>query len=386
MVTPPTLPLRLGIIGYGWVARDYMAPAAAAHPDVALAAVASVRDADFEGLRQNVARFSDWRALLQDGGVDAVYVATPNHLHADPTVAALEAGIPVLCEKPLAAELPEAERMMAAVARTGTAYATAFDQRWHPAHVAARACVTGGCLGTVTQVRLDYACWVPADWTEGGSAKPEAAPAADNWRVDRARAGGGAVVDLAPHGLDLVEALTGQRLTRLTAELQYGVHGYGVDEGGALLGVLDGGALLVHTVGYNRPETLPRRRLELLGTGGRLLAEDTMGQTPGGHVTLTDATTGQAHDVVFDRATGPFYGQLDAFVRQVRGTYAPERTAADDLRLARLLDGALATAERVHGSCGASDAAPRTARPAPRTARPASGSPSPTAPQHLPTP
>ena len=334
-------PLRLGIIGYGWVARDYMAPAVSSHPDVDLAAACSVREADFEGLRQNVRRFTDWRALLREGGVDAVYVATPNHLHASPTITALEAGIPVLCEKPLAADLAEAERMIDAVARTGTPYATAFDQRWHPAHVTARACVAEGRLGAITQVRLDYACWVPADWNEGGSAKPGGGPAVDNWRIDGARAGGGAVIDLAPHGLDLVETLTGQRLTRLTAELQCGVHDYGVDEGGALLGVLDAGALLAHTVGYNRPETLPRRRIELIGTEGMLLLEDTMGQTPGGRVTFVDATAGQAHDVVFDRTVGPFYGQLDAFARQVRGTYAPERTADDDLRLARLLDAAL---------------------------------------------
>lgn len=334
MVDPP---LRLGIVGYGWVARDYMAPAAAAHPDVALAAVASVREADFAGLRQNVQRFTDWRALLAEAAVDAVYVATPNHLHADPTIAALEAGLPVLCEKPLADKLSEAERMVAAVAETGTPYATAFDQRWHPAHVAARELVRAGRLGALTHVRLDYACWLPAAWNEGGVG------IGDNWRIDPARAGGGAVIDLAPHGLDLVEHLTGQRFTRLVGQLQHHVHDYGVDDGGALLGQLDGGALLSHTVGYNRPETLPRRRLEIIGTGGVLLAEDTMGQTPGGRLTFTDARTGRAEDLPFDTTTGPFYGQLDAFARQVRGTYAPTRTAADDLRLARLLDGVLVT-------------------------------------------
>ena len=338
-------PLRLGIVGFGWVARDYMAPAVAADPGVTLVAVASVRPADFEGLPETVARYGDWRALLAEADVDAVYVATPNHLHADPTIAALEAGIAVLCEKPLADRLPEAERMAEAVRRAGVPYATAFDQRWHPAHRAAAQLVREGQIGTLTQVRLDYACWLPAAWNEGGSARPDAPPAPDNWRIDRARAGGGAVIDLAPHGLDLVETVTGQRLERLSGLYQTVAHDYDVDDGGALLGRLSGGALLAHTVGYNRPETLPRRRLELAGTRGMLVAEDTMGQTPGGTLALLDAETGQRCDVRFDASASPFAGQLAAFAALVRGedTGAPARTIEDDVRLARLLHDAFDT-------------------------------------------
>ena len=322
--------LDIGIVGLGWVARDYMLPALAAHPAARLAAVCSVGERDFEGLADGVARYRSLPELLAHAPrLDGVYVATPNHLHAEQAVALLEAGIPVLLEKPMAPTAAEAARIVAAAERAGAAYVTAYDQRHHPAHLRMRELIAEGRLGTLTQVRIDYACWVGGDWS------------ADNWRVDRARAGGGAVIDLAPHGLDLAETITGQRITALAGFLQHAVHDYAVDDGGALVGRFEGGALLAHTVGYNRPETLPRRLLTVVGTHGQLEAVDTMGQTPGGALTWTDAATGASAAVDFDVDAGPFLGQLAAFIEVVRGV-RPARPPADDLRLVRLLEAAVA--------------------------------------------
>ena len=327
--------MRLGIIGLGWVARDYMLPAIEEVAGVRLSAVCDrVRPA--AEVLGDASYFEDYAEMLAAGGLDAVYVATPNHLHVGPAVACLEAGVAVLCEKPIAPTAAEAQLLAAAVTRTGTPYATAFDQRHHPAHVRLAELVAAGAVGTLTQVRLDYACWVPSAWSPDAAAG--GAPAPDNWRIDRARAGGGAVIDLAPHGLDLVEAVTGRRLERLTGYYQTVAHDYDVDDGGALLGQLSGGALLVHTVGYNRPERLPRRSLELAGTGGRLLAENTMGQTAGGRLTLTGADRGEERVVGFDESRSPFTGQLEAFVALVRGEGRARRTVGDDVRLQVLLE------------------------------------------------
>ena len=340
-------PLAIGVVGLGWVARDYMLPALREEPDARLAAVCSLGARDFDGLPPAVARYRDLGAMLAAERLDGVYVATPNHLHVAHATACLEAGVGVLCEKLIAPTAAEAERLVAAAERTGVAYATAFDQRHHPAHVRAAELVRGGALGTLTQVRIDYACWVPSDWSP--TAARGGAPAPDNWRVDRARAGGGAVIDLAPHGLDLAEAITGQRLIHLAGVLQRVAHDYDVDDGGAFAGLLDGGAVLAHTVGYNRPERLPRRRLELVGTAGALVAVDTMGQTAGGSLAVTPAATGRPEPIAFDAATGPFAGQLRAFARLLRGGgdatgFGERRTPRDDLRLARLLEGAVRAA------------------------------------------
>ena len=340
MVAGIDKPLRLGIVGLGWVARDYMLPAIAEVPGVQLAAVCDLHAPTLPAAHQAARYYSQLGDMLAEAALEGVYIATPNHLHAEQAVACLEAGVGVLLEKPMAPTAREAERIAEAAERTGTAYATAFDQRHHPAHRCIAELIAEGRIGILTQVRLDYACWLPDDWSP--DAATGGAPAPDNWRIDRARAGGGAVIDLAPHGLDLVEALTGQRITTLTGMYQLAVHDYGVDDGGALVGRLSGGALLAHTVGYNRPERLPRRRLELIGTAGMLTAVNTMGQTPGGTLTLTDAASGEERPIGFDVSRGPFAGQLAAFAKTLRGEVsASARSVADDLRLAHLLEEAM---------------------------------------------
>ena len=271
-------PVRFGIIGLGWVARDYMLPAIQAAGDrVRLAAVLSLRDADFEGLAPSTQRFKDLGRFLAADLVDAVYIATPNHLHREQVIACLRAGVHVLCEKPLALTQDAVREMQAAAIEHDRLLVTAYDQRHHPAHREMRSRIRQGQLGTITQARIDYACWLPAGWSE------------DNWRIDRAKAGGGAIIDLAPHGLDLLEWLLGDPIVNVHCYQQRKVQDYSVDDGGVLSIRFQSGTLASHTVAYNRPETLPRRTLDIIGTKGLLTAVNTMGQDPGGTLTFTSA-------------------------------------------------------------------------------------------------
>ena len=125
-----------GIIGFGWVARDYVVPGMIA----AGGRFVGVADPDPHSRRQaselGAKIYADHLALLKDPAVQAIYVATPNHLHRMAVEAAAVAGKPVLCEKPMAATLADAEAMAATVKAAGIPYGTAFDQRHHPAHVA----------------------------------------------------------------------------------------------------------------------------------------------------------------------------------------------------------------------------------------------------------
>ena len=319
-----------GIVGFGWVARDHMVPAiaAAGHRLVSVADPAPSARAAAEAL--GAAAFSDVGALLTRP-VDAIYVATPNHLHLEPVRSAASAGIPVLCEKPMAASLSQAEAL-AAAARPAL-YGTAFDQRYHPAHRAIAETIAAGSIGQVTAVRIHYACWVDPTW------RPAGHDGASNWRADPQAAGGGAVIDLALHGLDLAEMLLGEPLTCLHIDLQRRVHDYPVDDGGMLSGRFAGGALLQSHVAYNCPEALPRRRLEIIGDQGQITAIDTMGQTAGGSVVRHCGRTGRSEPLPFDDATSPFTAQAKAFAAAVHG--APhDFSAARDLRLMRLFDAA----------------------------------------------
>ncbi|MFT8246679.1 Gfo/Idh/MocA family protein [Roseomonas sp. BN140053] len=337
---PDTRPVGWGIIGFGWVARDFAAPAiaAAGHRLVAVCDPGEAARAAAAATLPPDAIHATPEALLANPAVEAVYVATPNHLHRTAVELAAAAGKPVLCEKPMTATLAEAEAMAAAVQRSGMLYGTAFDQRHHPAHRAIRAALRDGLLGTVTTVRIVYACWLDANWSPTGEG--------DNWRVDPRRAGGGALMDLAPHGLDLVDFLLDEPLRDIAALTQHRVQDYAVDDGAVLLGRTASGVLATLHVAYNHPETLPRRRLEILGTRGLLVAENTMGQDAGGRVTFLDADTGEARPVPVPRPDlSPFTQQMAAFAEAVRSGESGGFSIARDLHTMRLLDRAYRAAE-----------------------------------------
>ncbi len=160
-----------GVVGTGWVARDYVGPGieASGHRVVAACDLDADALADFPTapIRPGCAPV-DLDALLAMDEVDAVYVATPNHAHAAPVVAAAAAGKAVLCEKPMARTLGEARELGDAVRASGVLYATAFDQRFHPAHVRLRELIGQGALGVVTSVRIRYACWTGPTWSPDG--------------------------------------------------------------------------------------------------------------------------------------------------------------------------------------------------------------------------
>ena len=323
-------PRRLGwaLVGCGWVARDYVAPALLQARNARLVALC---DLDAEALARmpgdDVPRHTDLRRVLEDPAVEAVYIATPNHVHAALTEACAAAGKHVFCEKPMAIRPEDGARMVEACQRAGVQYATAFDQRHHAFHRKLRTLVHEGTLGVITQARIHYACWLPRDW------------APHNWRIDPHQAGGGAMIDLAPHGIDLLEVVLEDEWKSLTALMQRRVHDYPVDDGAILMGKFHGGALGIIQVAYNCPDHYPRRTLEIIGTRARALAYKTMGQTPGGTLTLTDAATGVETEVHLsaEEDRSPFLLQVEAFsacVLEGRAyPFAPER----DVRQLHLL-------------------------------------------------
>ena len=243
----------------------------------------------------------------------------------------------------MAATLRDAEAMAEAVGREDAFYGTAFDQRHHPGHRVMRDGIAAGRLGTVTAIRIVYACWLGRDWA--------ACPGQDNWRIDPAQAGGGALMDLAPHGLDLVDFLLGESLLDITALTQVRAQDYAVDDGALLIGRTEGGVLASLNVAYNCPDALPRRRLEVVGTKGLLTAIDTMGQTAGGSVTFTDGATGRAEPVAFDADASPFTEQVRAFGSALRRPEERDAYSAErDLHTMRLIARAYGAASQADGS------------------------------------
>jgi 1,5-anhydro-D-fructose reductase (1,5-anhydro-D-mannitol-forming) len=338
-----------GIAGFGWVAQDYMAPAIAAAGH-RLAAILDPDPSAGEAARRLNARVcASLDELAGDPEVEAVYVATPNHLHRPMVETLARAGKAILCEKPMAPSHADACAMAEACQEAGILYRTAFDQRHHPAHIAIRDAVAAGVIGAPTALRIVYACWVGPDWSACGSMGGR-----ENWRIDPRKAGGGALIDLAPHGLDLAAFLLGEPIEDAHALTQRRVHPYTVDDGALLIGRTAAGVFVTLHVAYNCPEALPRRRLEVVGSSGQLVACDTMGQDPGGTVELIDGRTGAGSPwPVRDGHVSPFLNQVAAFGRALRSGEPDDDALAHDLHIAWLVDRAYAAARPPAAAGGA---------------------------------
>ncbi|EHR60213.1 putative dehydrogenase [Saccharomonospora cyanea NA-134] len=148
---------------------------------------------------------TDWRALVERDDVDLVDVCTPGDTHAEIAIAALEAGKHVLCEKPLANTVDEAERMVEAAERArerGVYSMVAFNYRRVPALALARQLVAEGRLGELRHVRAAYL----QDWLADAEAPM-------TWRLRKEQAGSGALGDIGAHIIDATQFVSGQTIT-----------------------------------------------------------------------------------------------------------------------------------------------------------------------------
>ncbi|TWD84768.1 putative dehydrogenase [Kribbella amoyensis] len=213
--------LGIGLIGYAFMGAAHSQAWRSAprffelplHPDLNVLcgrdAEAVTAAADRLGWKETE---TDWRKLLQRDDVDLVDVCTPGDSHAEIAIAALEAGKHVLCEKPLANTVAEAEAMTAAAdaaAAKGIRSMVGFTYRRVPAIGLARKLVADGRIGTIRHVRAQYL----QDWI----ADPEAPL---SWRLDKEKAGSGALGDIGAHIVDLTQFITGERITEVSGQLE----------------------------------------------------------------------------------------------------------------------------------------------------------------------
>jgi predicted dehydrogenase len=207
MAWPPPLQPRLVAIA----GRDESAVSAAAH-------------------RYGFERYvTDWRDLVADPEVELFDNGGPNNLHAEPTVAAAEAGKHVICEKPLGRDAPESYEIWRRVAAAGVVHMCAFNYRFVPAVRLARQLIEAGELGEIHHFRGRYL-------QEWGTTDAEA------WRFDKSAAGSGALGDLGAHVVDLARYLVGE-ITSVSAVTAIFKAGREVDDAFESVVQFDGGAV-----------------------------------------------------------------------------------------------------------------------------------------------
>jgi predicted dehydrogenase len=226
MTTDPDTPdgrrdLSVGMVGYAFMgaAHSHAWRTAPRFFDLPLRPrMAAVAGRDAEGVRAAAERLgwesteTSWQALVERDDIDLVDVCTPGHTHAEIVIAALEAGKHVLCEKPLANSVEEAEAMTRAAERAaadGVRAMVGFTYRRVPAISLARQLVAEGRLGTLHHVRAQYL----QDWI----VDPQAPL---SWRLEKDKAGSGALGDIGAHIIDITQFITGDTITRVSGRLR----------------------------------------------------------------------------------------------------------------------------------------------------------------------
>lgn len=344
--------MRAGLIGGGFMGAVHARSARAAGADVVAVAASSPESARRAAERLGVATAAESVAGLLEADLDVVHVCSSNAAHLEHALAVLEAGIPVVCEKPLATSGADAERLAEAARASGLTATVPFVYRFHPMAREARDRVRAG--GRVFTIQGAYL----QDWLLDADD--------DDWRTDPDAGGPSrAFADIGSHLADLTEFVTGDRIARLQA-LTSTVHpersGHPVtsEDAAAMVVETESGAigtLLVSQVAAGHDNGLV---LEVATAGGAVRFEQEepnrlwLGKR-GESVLLTRGAPQNGADAQRLSLVPPGHpmGYLDAFAAFVRDTYAAIGGAAPDglptfddgLRAARLTDAVLRSAE-----------------------------------------
>jgi predicted dehydrogenase len=303
-------PLRIGVLGAARITPMALLAPARHAPDVEIVSVAARDPARARAFaeRHRIPRVhADYDALIGDPDVDAVYNPLPNSHHCEWTIRALEAGKHVLCEKPFAADVPEAERMAEAGRRTGRVLMEAFHYRYHPLFARLLAIIDSGEIGRVRHLEAHFCIPLPR-------------PSDIRYRADL---GGGALMDTGCYTVSILRHLARAEPTVTSARAKW-TRG-GVDRWCAAALRFDDGrtARLTCALWSAVPVRMSAR---VVGSDGTIGVVNPIAPQFWNRVSVRGPGGGRS-----ERVPGPssYAGQMRAFVDAVRrGTPFP--TTADD--------------------------------------------------------
>ncbi|KPK40107.1 MAG: hypothetical protein AMJ65_10890 [Phycisphaerae bacterium SG8_4] len=263
--------IQWGVIGSGGIARRRTIPEGILKADNAkLSVVYDINEqVNAEVANEFGVRQANSVEALLEADVDAVYIATPANLHHDHVLTCAEAGKNILCEKPLGMTIAEAEEMIESCKTAHVKLGCAFMMRFVAQHVEALRLINEGRLGKPTYGRAQLSCWYP--------------PIKGAWRQDPVTGGGGSLIDMGGHCIDLLEMFFG-KVSRVSCFINNTVHDYESEDSATALLRFENGALATVDTFFCIPDASSRNVLELYGSQGSILAKGTIGQGPAGQM------------------------------------------------------------------------------------------------------
>lgn len=251
--------LKWGLIGCGDISRKRVAPALRDLPNCDFVAVSR---AHFE-LAESFAKefgahksYQHWQDLIADQEIDAVYLATPVHLHAEQTIAAAAAGKHVLCEKPMALNVAECDRMIAACRDNKVKLGIAYYRHFYPAVTRIKEIIAAGEIGQPVIAQINV-----FEWFDPEPTNPR------RWLIDKAQSGGGPMLDFGCHRIEVLLNIFGP-ITRTTAILNTVILDRQVEDAGVAVFQFERGPCGTLTVAHAAKEA--QDTLDIFGSQGSI--------------------------------------------------------------------------------------------------------------------
>ena len=251
--------LRFGLIGCGDIAQKRVAPALRDSEYCELVAVNRAQ----AGLAESFAHqfsakrwYADWRELLTDEEIDAVYIATPVNLHSEQTIAAAESGKHILCEKPMALNVAECDRMLDACRSNNVRLGIAYYRHFYPVVRRVKEIIRSGEIGTAVVAQVNA-----FEWFDPDESNPR------RWLIDRKQSGGGPMFDFGCHRIEVLLDLFGP-VAELNAILSNSFFKRAVEDVASAFLKFESGTSATLTVAHSARE--PQDTLDVFGSKGSI--------------------------------------------------------------------------------------------------------------------
>ena len=332
--------VRWGIIGAGGIADRRTIPGLLLASNAQLVAVMEVNMELAEKIRSkhNAKRaYDNIDMLLADNEIDAVYIATPVIYHKEQSIKAARAKKHILIEKPIALTMQDGEEVLRVCREEGVKIAVGLMMRFHAYHQKMKEIISSGKLGKVVSCRAQLTCWYP--------------DIPGNWRQAKATSGGGALMDMGVHCIDLIQYITGEKVIKVAALTNTKTFNYEVEDSSSVLFELENQAFGYVDANFNIPDAAAKCRLEIYGTKGSMLAEGTISQIEGGKLDVVLSPDNVGYDAKQDRNDvqpidikvefGNMYTkEIESFSNSILSGNKIEVSAEDGLQVQRIIEGA----------------------------------------------
>ena len=332
--------LGWGIIGIGSHADLKVAPAIKLTEDARLVAVHS-RDqgrADAFAERHGAdAAYSDLDSQLSDSRIDAVFISSPNYLHAPQTIRAAAAGKHVLAEKPMANTVTDSAAMVSACRDHGVKLGMGFELRFHPAHLWARQVIDSGAIG---RIRLAH-----GQWGRGNRGEPEHLPRTglrEWWETPELIGDASVLVGLGVHVFDLMRFLLREDVIEVMAMTDGQITQQPLEHIATIALRMTSGTIAQVMCGRLLPDT--QNDLALYGSDGRFATKETVWEARLGRAELVSAAASKSETYEYDYLAN-FVAELNDFRDALECDRDPSATGEDGLRATQITTAAIESAK-----------------------------------------